>query len=167
MLFHELQHVERRRKDLVLGPVIVDGDLDVVFLHKLFHARQRCRRRIAGNNHLDASAFAVFKLCADVIVIVLLKVDGADSVQVNAVGLVVGYSLRLSRRIHGQMVFGVLGIQAGDVQLLHPRDHLGTLEVAERIARDAQPDRRRRATGLREFGECGLNGLGQCGSGSN
>ena len=138
---YKLQHVEWRWKDFVLWPVIVDGDLDVVFLHELFHARQRGGRWIPGNDDLDAGSLAVFELGADIVVIVLLEVDGTYSVQVNAVRLVVRDGLRLCRRIHRQMILRVLGIEAGDLQLLHPCDHLRALKVAEGVARDSQLDR--------------------------
>src|SRR5260370_17320922 len=49
----------------------------------------------------------------------------------------------LFRSIGGKVVFRVLRIQCGDVELLHESDHLRAAEIAEGVAGEAQMDRRR------------------------
>ena len=62
---------------------------------------------------LMPARFAVFKLCADVVVFILGEINGAGGVELDAGSLVIGHSLRFRRRIHGQMILGVFGVEAG------------------------------------------------------
>ena len=71
--FERLENVQRRRPELVLGSVVVDGDADVVFLDELLQAGQRLRGGIAGDDHADAGTLAVLELGADVGVFILAK----------------------------------------------------------------------------------------------
>ena len=94
------EHVERRREELVLGPVIVDGDADVVFLDELLDPIERFRRRVAGDDDVDAGALAVFELGADVGFVIFGKVDGSGGVELDAGGGVVSERLGF---LHGSM----------------------------------------------------------------
>jgi hypothetical protein len=87
------EHIERGREHLVLGAVVVDGDANVVFLDEFFHARKRCRSRVAGDDDGDAGALGIFKLAADIVVFVLGKIDNSGCVQRDARGGVVGERL--------------------------------------------------------------------------
>src|SRR5579859_5836442 len=50
-LFDRLEHIQRGGPDLILRPVVVDSDADIVLLHKLLNARKDLRRWIACDNH--------------------------------------------------------------------------------------------------------------------
>ena len=132
----------------IFRAVVMDGDANVILLHKFFDARECRRGRVTRDDDLDARALAVFKLGADIVVFVFLKVDGPGGVQMNTRCGVVGQSFCFLVRRHGQMVLGVLGIQPGQVELLHECDQLRAGEIAERVAGQAQAHRRRRAAGF-------------------
>ena len=68
-----LQHIQRRGPQLIFRPMIVDGEPDVVFLHELFNAGKHCRSRAAGDDHGNAGPLAVFKLAANIIIIIFGK----------------------------------------------------------------------------------------------
>ena len=93
---------------------------------------------IAGDDDLDAGALDVFEFAADVVVGGLLEVDGAGGMEVDAGGGVVGDGLGFGGRVHGEMVFRVLGVEFVEAQLLHEADHLGAGEVAEGVAGEAK-----------------------------
>jgi hypothetical protein len=70
------EHVEGRGKVLVLGAVVVDGELDVVLLDELFQARKvLVGGRADGDG--DARGLEVFELGTDVGVVVLVEGDVA------------------------------------------------------------------------------------------
>ena len=58
-----LEHVEGRGKELVLGAVIVDGDLDVVLLDEALDPLERLGRGIAGDDGRDAGALGSTRTC--------------------------------------------------------------------------------------------------------
>ena len=93
-----LQYIQRRMPQLVLGPVIVDCDTDVVFLYEFLNSRQSLRRGIAGDDDRDPRSLAVFELGPDVGIFILGKIDGARGVQPDARGGIVrqrcGFLLR-------------------------------------------------------------------------
>jgi len=60
--FERLENVQRRRPELVLGSVIVDGDADVVFPDELLKPWQRFGSRISGDYYADAGALTVLEL---------------------------------------------------------------------------------------------------------
>ena len=49
------------------------------------------------------------------------------------------------------MIFCIFGVKRGDVELLHPGDHLGASEIAEGVAGDAKLDGRGSGHGLGFF----------------
>ena len=85
---------------LIFGTVIVDGDANVVFLHKLFHARQNFRARVAGNNHADAGTFAVFEFRADVGIFIFSEINDSGGVELYAGGSIIGQRGGFLRRVH-------------------------------------------------------------------
>ena len=139
--FERLENVQRRRPELILGAVVVDGDTDVVFLDELLQARQRLGGGIAGHDHADAGALAILKLGADVGVFIPGKVDGAGGVQMDASGGVIGQSCGFSLRIGGQVVLDVFYVEIADTKLLEEADHLRASELAKGVTGDAQPSR--------------------------
>src|ERR1017187_7904563 len=148
-VLHQLQCVQRRWEVLVLRAVIVDGDLNVVFLYELLQARQRLRCR-PGNDDRNTRDLAVFELPPHVVILILGEINGARSRELYARRSVFnGSRLDLLRRGQGQVKF--LHVQIGRVQLLHKADHVGSAELTEGIAGDAQANRgRRRSVGGRE-----------------
>ena len=140
MFLIELEDVEGRLPELVLRAVVVDGDADVVFLDELLDTRKTRWRWITGDNHIDAGTLGVLELAADVVVLILGEVHGADGVQLDSIGGVVGDSGGLLGRIHGEMVFGVLAVEIADLELLHVGDHLVARELAEGVAGEAEMD---------------------------
>src|SRR6185437_13673851 len=133
-ILNSFQYIQRRGPQLVFWAVVMDGDADVVFLHKLLNPRQRFERWIASDDDADARSFAVFELRADVVVFVILKIDGSGGVQLDSRGSIISECGGFRLRVHGQMVFGVFRIQRRYVELLHESDHLRAREVAERVA---------------------------------
>ncbi len=81
--------------------------------------RQAFGRWVAGDDDFDAGAPGVVEVGADAGVVNLGEVEGAEGVQLDAVGGVVGERGGLEREVDRQVVFDVFGIQAGDLQLLH------------------------------------------------
>ncbi len=71
----------------------MDGEANVVLAHKFFDARQCRWRGIARHNHANACALGIFEFGADVVVIVLRKVNRSDRVKLDARGGIVGQSL--------------------------------------------------------------------------
>ena len=69
--------------ELVLWPVIVDREPNVVLLDELLDARKGLRRRVSGNDHRDTRPLAVLELVADVIVFILRKVDCSRGMQLE------------------------------------------------------------------------------------
>src|SRR5882757_6342056 len=129
--------------------MIVNRKANVVLLHELFDAWEGLRSRVAGHNDGDAGALAIFELAANVVVLVLRKVNGSRSVQLDARSSVVRKRLRLRLRFHRKMILDVLRIQRRNVELLHETDHLVAGEVAKRIASHAQMNRQRLSSRLR------------------
>src|ERR1035441_7205835 len=90
------EHVKGRGKVFVLGAVVVDGELDVVFLDEFFEARQV---RVGGSadGDGDASGLEVFELGTDVGVVVLVEGDvavGGENKSGGAIGGGPGGDLR-------------------------------------------------------------------------
>src|ERR1700722_14827689 len=95
---------------LILGPVIVDGDADVVLLYELLDSRQSFRCGVTSDNDTDTSSLAVVKLCADVRIFVFRKIDSSGSMKLDACPRVVLQGSRLLLSIHREMIFNVLRI---------------------------------------------------------
>ena len=140
--FERLENVQRRRPELVLGSVVVDGDADVVFLDELLQAGQRLGSGIAGHDHADAGALAILELGADIGVFIPGKVDGAGGMQLDAGGGVIGQRPGFSLRIGGQVVLDVFYVEIADTELLEEADHLRASELAKGVAGDAQLSRK-------------------------
>ncbi len=126
----------------------------VVLLHELLDAGKSIRRRVSGNDDRDPGSLAVLKLAADVRILVFIEIDCSGGVELNAGGMVVVERFRLLRRIHGQMIFDVLGIQREHVELLHEADQLRAVEIAKGVAGQAQTDRRGCLTGVPPPARC-------------
>ncbi len=143
ILLDRLQYIQGRRPQLVLGPMIVDCDTDVVFLYEFFYSRQSLRCGIAGDDDGNTRSLAVFELGPDVGVFILGEIDGTGSVQPDARRGIIrqrcGFLLRVGRK----MIFDVLGIQLEHIQLLHEADSLRASEVAEGVTGQAQANGRR------------------------
>src|SRR6202012_2235505 len=69
-VLHRLQHIERRMPYLVLWPVVMDRQPDVILLHELFNAWKDLRRGIAGNDHRDPGPFCVIELAPDIVIFI-------------------------------------------------------------------------------------------------
>src|ERR1700740_3685328 len=83
-VLYGLQYIQRRRPQLVLRPVIVDRDTDVVLLYELFHSRQSSRCGIARDDDGNPCSLAVFELTADVRIFIFCKINGSGSVKPDA-----------------------------------------------------------------------------------
>src|SRR6202790_2326977 len=81
---HRFQYIQRRMPQLIFRAVIVDGDTDVVFLYELLNPRQSLRRGVAGDNHANSSALAVFEFAADVRIFIFCEINGSGSVKFDA-----------------------------------------------------------------------------------
>ena len=125
--------------EFVLGAVVVDGDTDVVPLDEALEAGEnfRCGR---GDEHADAGAPGVVELAADVVGVVLWKGDDAGGVELDAGAGVGGECLGFGGGIGGEVVLDVLGVEGGEVELLHGCDELGTGEFAKGVAGEAEPE---------------------------
>src|ERR1700733_15889901 len=131
---------------LILRSVIVDREPYVVFLHKFLDTRQGGRVRISSDNHRDSRSLGIFELTADVVILVLGKVNRPHGMQLNTGGVIVVERLRLLRRTHREMVFYLLRVQRRYVELLHVADQLRAVEIARGVAAQTQIDWRPRAT---------------------
>src|SRR5580700_902498 len=69
------ENVERAGPEFVFRTMVMDCDLDIVFLNELFNARQCGGRWIAGHDDFDPSTLAVFKLCADIVVFIFWEIN--------------------------------------------------------------------------------------------
>src|SRR5882672_5482076 len=139
---YRLQYIQRRRPQLVLGPVIVDRDTDVILLYELLKSRQRLGRGVASDNDGNTCSLAVFELSADVRIFLLREIDSSGSVERDARRGVVRQGGRLPLRVNREMIFDVLRIQGEHVELLHEADHLRATEIAESIAGQTQTEGR-------------------------
>src|SRR5450631_3053611 len=133
---------------LVLGAVVVDGEAYVVLLHKLLDTGKSIWSGVPSDDHLDTRSLAILELAADVVVLVLGEIDRSGSVELNAGRMIVVERFRLRGRIHGEMIFDILGIQCEHVELLHVANQLRAIKIAEGIAAQAQTNRRGCAMGL-------------------
>ena len=81
----------------------------------------------------------------------------------DARGGIVGERLCLFRGVHGKVILDILGIQRGEVELLHETDQLGAGEVTEGVTGQAQMNGRWLSGGLRRLSERGnCAGRGTC-----
>ncbi len=119
---------------LILRPVIVDREPYVVLLHKLFDTRKRGRFWVSSDNHRDTRSLGIFELTADVVILILGKVNRSHGMELNTGGMIVVERLRLLCWIHGEMVFDVLRVQRQYVELLHVADQLRAVEIAKGVA---------------------------------
>src|SRR5205085_2193045 len=85
--------------------------------------------------------------------LVLRKIDRSRSVKLDGRRVVVRNRLGLRCRVHRKMVLNILRIEREYVELLHEANHLVAGEVAKRIAREPQMNRRRLSRRLRWLGE--------------
>src|SRR5258708_430656 len=99
--------------ELVLRPVVVDGEADVVFADEFFNSRQSFRRRVSGNDDGNPRALAVFEFAADVRVVIFVEIDGSGGVGFDACGGVVGQGVGFLFRIGGKVVLDVFEIDGG------------------------------------------------------
>src|ERR1700733_3657911 len=83
-VFHRLQYIERGVPQLVLRPMIVDRDTDVVLFCELLNSRQGFRSRVAGDYNGNATSLAVFEFRPDVRVFIFRKIDGSGRVKVDS-----------------------------------------------------------------------------------
>ena len=143
VLLHPFQHIQRGVPQLILRPMVMNGQADVILLHEFFDAWKRLRSRVSGDNHGNSSALAVFKLAANILIFVLRKIDRSRSVKLDARRVVVRNRLGLRRRVNRKMVLNILRIEREYVELLHEANHLVAGEVAKRITRQPQMNRRR------------------------
>ena len=119
---------------LILRPVIVDCESYVVLFHEFLNARKRGWGRVSSDDHRYARSLGIFELTANVIILVLGKVNRSDGMQLNAGGVIVVERLRLLCRIHREMIFHILRVQRQHVELLHVADQLCAVEIAKGIA---------------------------------
>src|SRR5580704_9536617 len=75
-ILHRLQYIQRRTPQLVLGPVIVDRNTNVVLLYKLLNSLQSFRCGVSGDNHADTRSFAVFEFGPYIRIFVLGEING-------------------------------------------------------------------------------------------
>ena len=122
---------------LILRPVIVDGEAHVVLLDKLLDARKGTGRRVSSDNHRDTRSLAVLEFAADVGILVLIEINRSGRMQLNAGRMVVLERLRLLHGIHREMIFDVLGIQREHIELLHEADQLCPVEITKGVAGQA------------------------------
>src|SRR5580692_13017071 len=101
---------------LILWPVIVDGEPYVVLLHKFLDTTKSARGRVSGDNDRNTRSLGIFELIADVVIFVFGKVNRPDGMQLNARGMVVVKRLRFLGRIHREMVFDILRVQRKHVE---------------------------------------------------
>src|SRR6266478_10149916 len=139
---YRLQYIQRRMPQLIFWPVIVNREMDIVFLYELLNSRQSLRRRVAGDNNRNTRPLAVFELVPDVRIFIFREIDGSGSVQPDSCCGIVRQCRCLLLRIRREMIFDVLRIQREHIQLLHEADHLRAMEVTERVAGHAQMNRR-------------------------
>src|SRR5215475_8603932 len=118
--------------------MIVNGNADVVFLYEFFYPGQCRGRRIASDDDVNSSAFAIFEFLADVVVLVLLKVNCSRGMQLDSCCGVIGECGGLRLRIHRQMIFRVFQVYVGHVELLQESEHLRAREIAEGVAGDSE-----------------------------
>src|ERR1700722_3907881 len=100
---------------IILRPIIGDGDTDVVFLYELFYSRQSFWSGIAGDDHANSCALAIFELGADVRIFIFGKIDGSGSVEFYSRRGIVPERSRLLLRIHRKMILDVLRVQVRHV----------------------------------------------------
>jgi len=136
--FDRFQDIERRRPKFIFGAVIVNRDADVVFLYEFFDARKSRGRGITGDDYLDASAFRILKLFADVIVFVFVEVDGSGGVEFDASSGVIGKRGGFRLRVNRQVIFCVLEIYVRDAELFEKANQLRTGKGAKSVARDSK-----------------------------
>src|SRR6266481_3912696 len=92
----------------------------------------------ARDNDGNTCPLAVFKFVADVRVFVFCEIDGSSGVKPDARCGVIRQCGRLLLRICREMILHLLRIEFKHIELLHEADHLRTIEVAERVAGQAQ-----------------------------
>jgi hypothetical protein len=162
------EDVEGRREVLVLRAVIMDGELDVVFLDKLFEARKVLVRWSADGDR-DAGGLEVFEFGADIFVVVLGEGDIARSGELKIRGAV-GSGLgghRIQRRHRKMHVFE---IEIRRLKLVHVIDEVRRVKVTKGVAGDAEPNGevcRRSRRFERGWHICGRSGLLALGFGMN
>src|ERR1700674_187108 len=139
---YRLQYIQRRMPQLIFRPVIVDRDTDIVLLYELLNSRQGFRCWVAGDYDGNTCSLAVFELNPDVRIFIFLEIDGSGRVKPDARRGIVRQRSRLLLRIRREMIFDILRIQLEHIELLHEADHLRTTEVTERVAGQAQANRR-------------------------
>ena len=108
--------------ELVLGPVIVDGESDVVFAHKLFDARESCWGGVTGDYDGNPCPLAVLEFVANVGVFIFIEINCSGSMEFYACSGVVRQCSGLFRRGRREMIFNVFEIYGGKVELLHEAD---------------------------------------------
>ncbi len=140
--FHGLQHVQRRRPNLVFWSVIMDRNADVVVLDELLHPRQRRRCGISRHNHRNPGSLAVLKLTSNIRIFILREIDRSSCVEMDPRRSIVRQRSLLFLRIHREMIFHILRIQLAYVELLHEADQLCAREVPECVAGQSQSNRR-------------------------
>src|SRR5260370_41588956 len=79
------EHVQRRGEVLILGPMVMDADPDVVLLHEFLHPRKRLMGG-SGDDQGYSGSLAVLKFFPDVLIVVVRKRDRATCAQIQAGG---------------------------------------------------------------------------------
>src|ERR1700674_2772808 len=127
---------------------------DAVLLYELLHSRQSFRCGVAGDNDDNTSSLAVFELTPDVRIFVFREIDRSGSVKPDARRGIVRQRSLLLLRIRREMIFHLLRIQRRHIELLHEADHLRPTEVLERVAGQAQSNRRCFVSGWAFLSQC-------------
>src|SRR5215469_10045358 len=115
--------------------MVMNGQTDIILLHEFLNSGKDLPRG-GSNDHRDASGFDVFKLRTDVLVIVLLEVDGSSGGELEACGPVLSCP-------HGNLVCGrhgkmnVFQVEVGSFELFHKVDQVSLIEISERVTGDA------------------------------
>ncbi len=92
---------------LVLWPVIVNRESDVVLSYELLDSRQSLWRWVAGNNHGNACSLAVLEFAADVRIFVFLEIDRSGGVGFHARRGVIRQRRELLLHIRRKVIFDV------------------------------------------------------------
>src|SRR6266576_1094883 len=135
---HVLQGVVRGREVLVLGPVVVERDADVVLLGEALNAREQ-RRGGVRRDERHAGGPRVREVFLHVRIAVLVERDHstAHDLQTRALDVASGrgqlFRRQLVRQVHG------LEIAEGCAERLHHLDRLVAGKFSERVAGDAEP----------------------------